>query len=130
MASKELLAKDKRRWSKRKGITAGIAVVGGLALVGIGYLLYRKIIVDAPPKSGERKDWSGCFEPPDWVQPRPTFSCGQKVADSLQNESGHITARTWSPSGSTEGGQYLYGQWLYEMMGSDNVHEEGNLQVA
>jgi len=121
--SKPLLAKDRRRWSKRKGITAGFMVVGALALAGLGYYIYRKLGPDAPPAPGTTKDWSGCFSPPDWVQPPPAFSCGDHVADSLQNESGYITARTWSNAAGS-------GQWLYSLLGSDNVHEEANLQVA
>ena len=131
--SKELLAKDKRRWSKRKGITVAAAVVGGFALVGLGYYLYRKVFYDA--KTPGRTDWSGCFEPPDWVQPRPAFSCGQKVSDSNLNESGYITDRIWSGGVSVSrddvySSSYYGAQWTYGITGSDSSHEEANLQVA
>ena len=125
--SQKLLAKDKRRWGKRKVVSVALAVGGGLALAGLGYYLYRKLWVDRPPAPGATKDWSGCFDPPDWVNPKPAFSCGQKVADSLQNEAGYVDARTWTPSGSTEGGGYLYGTWTYSILGTGNVHEEANL---
>lgn len=128
--SKELLAKDKRRWSKRKGITVAAAVVGGVALVGLGYYLYRKLFYDV--KTPNRTDWSGCFEPPDWVQPRPRFSCGTKVtypyADA-GNQTGYITSRTWSTSMSTDAGEYLSGMWVYETTAGWYT-EEANLQVA
>jgi len=128
--SKQLLAKDKRRWSKRKGITAAVAVGGGLALLGLGYYLYRKIIVDAPPKPGSTKDWSGCFEPPAWVNPRPLFKCSQRVTSEIHGTDGWIDGRTWTPSGSTEAGEYMYGQWTYGILWDSNVYEEGDLTEA
>jgi hypothetical protein len=124
MASRKMYAKDRRKLSRRRWTSTALTVGGLGALALVGWYLYRKIVADKAPEAGQVKDWSGCLEPPDWVQPQPTFPCGSKVRDSLQEEDGYITGRSWTNAG------YGYGQWIYSMAGSDNQHEEANLNTA
>lgn len=118
-------AKDVRRQKHRRGTAVVIGVGGAVAAFFVGRWLYRKIFVDAPPKPGTTKDWSGCWAPPDWVSPKPAFECGTVVYNTSLQEGGKITDRTWS--GSPDGG----GIWVYGIYDSSTAaHEEGDLSVA
>ena len=132
MAKKKLYAKDKRKLARRRGASLGLLIGGGAALALVAWYLYRKIIVDATPAPGVKKDWSGCLTPPDWVQPRPKFSCGQRVTSrtlynvygegpegTIPGEDSVITQRTWSS-----------GQWVYDLLSSNDPFDESDLTEA
>lgn len=132
MATRKLYAKDRRKLKRRRWTSVAMTVGGGAALIFFGWYLYRKIVADATPAPGQQKDWSGCLTPPDWVQPRPAFSCGQRVtSEALYNYGepgsgvteagidGWVTDRNWSN-----------GMWTYGVFGSDMIFEERDLTEA
>lgn len=126
MPKRKFYAKDRRKLKRRRW-TSTAMTVGGLAALGLmGWFLYRKIVADAAPAPGQRKDWSGCLTPPDWVQPRPAYSCGQRVTSQTYYGEGAeagvdsiVSSRTWTQ-----------GQWVYSLLFSDDVYEEGQLTEA
>lgn len=126
MATRKLYAKDRRKLKRRRWTSVAMTVGGGAALVFFGWYLYRKIVADAAPAAGQAKDWSGCLTPPDWVQPRPAFSCGQRVTSQTYYGEGAeagvdsvISGRSWTN-----------GQWTYNLLFSGDVYEESQLTEA
>jgi len=126
MPKRKMYAKDRRKLKRRRWTSTALTVGGGAVLVFFGWYLYRKIVADAAPAPGQVKDWSGCLTPPDWVQPRPAFSCGQRVTSQTYYGEGAEAGVDSTVSGRS----WTQGQWTYNLLFSNDVYEESQLTEA